>query len=230
LASPYTFKTSPYSSHSRLLALLPGPAGGRNERVLDIGCGPGYLSEQLRDRGYRVTGIERPGWGPPGGAQGFTLVEADLELGLPLLEERFDVVVCADVLEHLRDPLSMLRHIRSVLSPGGRLILSLPNSGHLYFRLVVLSGRFPKEDKGLFDGTHIHFFTWDGWVELLRKAGFAVRAAGATGVPVSLAFPSLAGNFAIRAAERLSYLLAKMWRQLFAYQFVVVATAPEDKR
>ncbi len=219
MASPYTFKASPYSSHSRLLALLPGSA----ESVLDVGCGPGYLCEALRDRGYRVTGIERAGWGPPNGAQGYRLVNADLEQGLPPLDEQFDAIVCADVLEHLRDPLAMLRQLRRVLKPGGRLILSLPNSGHLYFRLVILAGRFPKQDKGLFDRTHVHFFTWDGWVDLLREGGFSVRDVFPTGVPVGLLFPDSEGNLAIRGAEQLSYLLAKLRQQLFAYQFVVVA-------
>ena len=220
LASPYTFKASPYSSHSKLLELLP-PAEGR--RVLDIGCGPGYLCQALRDRGYEVTGIERAGWGPPEGANGFTLVEADLETGLPPLDGRFDAIVCADVLEHLRDPLTLLRQLRGVLKPGGRLIASLPNSGHLYFRLVVLSGRFPKRDKGLFDRTHVHFLTWDGWAALLRDGGFDILDVHPTSVPVSLLFPEYDGNPAIRSAEQLSYLFARLRKQLFAYQFVVVA-------
>lgn len=227
LASPYTFKASPYSSHSRLLELLPSVPGGVT-RVLDVGCGPGYLCEALRDRGYAVTGIERAGWGPPGSPRGYTVVEADLDQGLPSsLADSFDVIVCADILEHLRDPASLLRQLRARLSPGGRLIASLPNSGHLYFRLVVLAGRFPKRDKGLFDQTHVHFFTWAGWQDLFRQGGLAVGGVHFTGVPVGLLFPGHAGNLAIRAAERLSYLMAGLRKQLFAYQFVVVATAPD---
>ena len=227
LASPYTFKASPHSSHSRLLDLLPAPPRG-GTRVLDVGCGPGYLCEALRDRGYSVTGIERAGWGPTAGSRGYALVEADLDLGLPsTLDGVFDVIVCADILEHLRDPASLLRQLRARLAPGGRLIASLPNSGHLYFRLVVLSGRFPKRDKGLFDQPHLHFFTWAGWQELLRQGGLAVREVHSTGVPVGLLLPGREGNLAIRAAEGLSYLMAGLRKQLFAYQFVVVATAPD---
>ena len=229
MASPYTFKESPYSSHSKLLELLPAQPGADGRRVLDVGCGPGYLCEVLRDRGYEVTGIERDGWGPPGGPQGYRLVEADLDRGVPPLGERFDTIICADILEHLREPESILRQLRGLLAPGGRLIASLPNSGNLYFRLVVLAGRFPKHDKGLFDSTHIHFFTWDGWRKLLGKGGYSIRQVRPTGVPVRLAFPGWEGNFGIRAAERLSYLFAQLRKQIFAYQFVVSAEAERDR-
>src|SRR5262249_5417654 len=146
------------------------------------------------------------------GANGYQLLEADLEKGLPPLDGHFDAIVCADILEHLRDPGSLLRQLRSVLKPGGRLIASLPNSGHLYFRLMVVAGRFPKHDKGLFDRTHVHFFTWSGWAELLRESGFSIRDVTPTGIPVALAYPKFPGN---SAAETLSYLLAKFRKQLF---------------
>lgn len=225
--SPYAFKASPYSSHSRLLALFPPVVGGGPARVLDVGCGPGYLCEVLRDRGYQVTGVERAGWGPPAGSvKGYALVEADLEQGLPALAGGpFDAIVCADILEHLREPAALLQQLRRVLAPGGRLIASLPNSGNLYFRFVVLSGRFPKEEKGLFDRTHVHFFTWDGWNALLAEGGFTVGQVFPTGIPVGLAFPSQGESLPIRAAERLSYTLASLRKQLFAYQFVVEAAA-----
>src|SRR5436309_1579581 len=57
--SGYTYKASPYSSHSLLVDSLPPEGHGR--RVLDIGCANGYLAEILAGRGYQVVGIERPG-------------------------------------------------------------------------------------------------------------------------------------------------------------------------
>ena len=224
--SPYQFKASPYSSHARVLELLPTVTNGA--RVLDVGCGPGYLCELLTARGYRVTGLEKAGWGPPDGPRGYALIDADLDRGLPSMDARFDVIVCADVLEHLRDPAALLRQLRGVLAPGGRLIASLPNSGHLYFRLVTLSGRFPKLDKGLFDRTHIHFFTWDGWCALFTAAGFRIRTAIPTSVPVDLALNADSEAGAVRAAEWISYRLARLRKQLFAYQFVVEAFRAEE--
>jgi SAM-dependent methyltransferase len=163
LASPYTFKASPYSSHSKLLELLP-PAEGR--RVLDIGCGPGYLCQALRDRGYEVTGIERAGWGPPEGANGFTLVEADLETGLPPLDGRFDAIVCADVLEHLRDPLTLSASCAAETRwPADR----MPPTRHLYFRLCRFPAAFQARQRACLIA-RVHFLTDVGWASLSATA------------------------------------------------------------
>jgi len=221
-ASLYTFKPSPYSSHSALLAWLPEP--GRGRRVLDLGCAGGRMAAFLASRGYDVTGVERPGHAGSDFPREVCLVEADLEAGLPPLEGRFDFVLCADVLEHLRNPESLLRQIHGVLAPDGTLLASLPNSGNLYFRLTVLSGRFPQHDKGLFDRTHLRFYTWDGWRNLLETSGFQIGAVQSTGIPVGLAFPTRQNSLAVRAAERVSYELARAWKRLFAYQFVVQAS------
>ncbi len=217
----YEFKPTPYSSHILLVSTLP--ENGAGKRVLDVGCGNGYLGKILADRGFTVTGIEQRGGTDSSFPANVRLVEADLEAGLPSLDGKFDYVICADILEHLRDPQRLLTQIRQVLLAEGRLIASLPNSGNLYFRLVVLSGRFPQDDKGLFDRTHVRFFTWDGWHELLSQAGFAVEHCESSCMPIGLAFPSAGSSLPIRGAEWVSYIMAKVWKRLFAYQFVVKA-------
>ena len=216
----YTLKHGPYSSHSLLLRHLPADSRGR--RVLDVGCATGYLSDILTRRGFQVTAIDRYGIAPPPGTE---FIHADLDNGLPPLAHSFEYIVCADVLEHLRDPLRMLCDCHARLAPGGALILSLPNSGHWYFRWNVLLGRFPQQDRGLFDRTHLHFYTWDGWVDLLHRGGFEIEHADSAAVPIGLALPRWDGSLAIRAMERLSYVAAHMWKRLFAYQFIVRARA-----
>ena len=221
LAAPYQLKPGPWSSHSLLLGALPGAGDGR--RVLDAGCGPGYLGALLAARGYRVTGIESPGRAGADFPADVELIEADLDRGLPPLDARYDFILCADVLEHLREPAALLGSLRAVLAPGGRLIASLPNSGHAYFRWTVLRGRFPAEDRGLFDRTHLHFYTWSGWRELFAGAGFRIESVQPTGVPVGLAVPGWENTSLVRMLEKLSYTSARVWKTMFAYQFVVTA-------
>ena len=219
--SHYTFKPSPYSSHAILLALFPAVTS--KARVLDLGCGNGYLAAILASRGYDVTGVEQPGGYDQPFPANVHLVPADLEAGLPDLDGLFDYVVCGDILEHLRQPERLLAQLRARLAPGGVIVASLPNSGNIYFRLTVLAGRFPQEDKGLFDRTHVRFYTFDGWRRLFAGNGYDWEQAHPTGIPIGLRFPNSPESLLVRGAERLSYLLARLRRQLFAYQFVVVA-------
>lgn len=218
----YQLKSGPYSSHTLLLAEFPLQGGGR--RVLDVGCAAGYLSEILVERGFAVTCIDWPGSPHP------TTVEfagADLDDGLPPLDGRFDYIICADVLEHLRAPSQLLRECRGRLAPGGVLVASLPNSAHAYFRWNILMGRFPQHERGLFDSTHLHYYAWGGWVDLLAGAGFRVEAARSSGVPVGLAWPRWDGTPPVRALEWLSFQCARAWKSLFAYQFIVRARAEQ---
>jgi SAM-dependent methyltransferase len=214
----YQFKAKPYSSHTMLLKQFP--ADGEGRRVLDVGCADGYVAEILAGRGFAVTGVDFPSTRHN---DSFRFVGGDLDGGLPRLDEAYDYIICADVLEHLRDPLGMLRECRRHLAPGGVLIGSLPNSGHAYFRWNVLMGRFPRHDKGLFDRTHLQFYMRDGWVDLLTRAGFRVDHLEVSGVPVGLALPRWEGSAAVQFLEWLSHRLACLWKTLFAYQFVVRA-------
>ena len=217
----YELKPTPFSSHLLLTGSLPQRSAGK--RVLDVGCGNGYLGKILAERGFDVTGIEQSGGTDAEFPASVRLVEANLETGLPPLDGKFDFILCADILEHLRDPMRLLKQLKERLAPGGELIASLPNSGNLYFRLVILSGRFPQDDKGLFDRTHVRFYTWDGWHRLFEESGFRIEAVKSSCIPVGLAVPAMSESLPIRIAERISYEMAKVWKRLFAYQFVVTA-------
>jgi SAM-dependent methyltransferase len=214
--SRYQFKAARYSSHTLLLEEFPERGDGK--RVLDVGCAIGYLSEILAQRGFSVTSIDWPNSPHPPTVE---FAGADLDDGLPPLRGEFDYIICADVLEHLRAPLELLKECRARLAPGGTLVGSLPNSGHFYFRWNILRGRFPQHQRGLFDSTHLHFYTWDGWQKLLNRAGLRVETVHCSGVPVSLAFPRWEGSLAVRSLEWLSFQAAGVWKTMCAYQFIV---------
>jgi SAM-dependent methyltransferase len=217
-SSPYTLKPQLHSSHSILLELVP--AKGKGRALLDVGCADGYLSRIFAERGFSVTAIDVPG-GRRVMSDGIRYLEADLDGGLPALDRNFDFVVCADILEHLRNPSSLLGQIRAQIREGGQLIASLPNSGNIYFRLNVLCGRFPAHDRGLFDRTHLHFYTWDGWRVLLGGARFRIVTVRTSVIPFSLFWPGMPRFTAM--LESLYAVAARVWSKLFAYQFIVVA-------
>ena len=160
------------NSHTLMVELV-----GSSKRVLDVGCANGYLAEVLVGHGCKVSGVE---YDPVAAEEARkhleTLVVGDLEqldLVAELGEGRFDVIVFGDVLEHLRDPLPVLRQARALLAPGGYVVISIPNIAHGAVRLTLLQGRFDYRPLGLLDSTHIRFFTRDNLKALLHEAGFA---------------------------------------------------------
>jgi SAM-dependent methyltransferase len=136
------------------------------------------MTRILRDRGCQVVAIEidaeMSAQAEPY-CERVILGDLDhMDLEAKLGQDQFDVIVAADVLEHLKDPAAVLRAIKKRLRPGGYLVLSVPNVAHGSVRLALLQGRFDYTDLGLLDRTHLRFFTRQTIVELLRDAGFAV--------------------------------------------------------
>ena len=151
---------------------------GGNKRVLEFGCASGYVSRVLRDRGCKVVGIEID---PEFASQAKEFCEdviignaEELDLESILTERSFDVAVFGDVLEHMSDPLGMLRRVRQWLVPDGYVVASLPNIAHGAVRLALLDGRFDYTPEGLLDETHLRFFTHDTIKDLFHQAGFVL--------------------------------------------------------
>lgn len=143
--------------------------------VLDVGCSIGQLGGALREKkSCTVYGIDINAYSieQAKGYLNFALC-ADITK-TPFIEiypqQRFDYIIFADVLEHLPDAVSTLLHAQEVLSPGGSILISIPNVAHASVRLALLEGRFEYCDLGLLDKTHVRFYTRDSLLELLDKA------------------------------------------------------------
>jgi methionine biosynthesis protein MetW len=152
------------------------PAGAR--RVLDLGCASGALGAALRARGAQVVGIERDAaYAARARERLDDVIEADLETLDPAQLGTFDVLIAGDVLEHLADPWTVLRRFAALLEPGGTAVVSLPNVRHweTVFAIAV-QGRFPRRNEGVFDATHLRWFTLhDAW-SLVEQAGLTVES------------------------------------------------------
>lgn len=151
---------------------------GDATRILELGPATGYMSRALADRGASVVAIEID---PEMAARAESFCERvivgdldSLNLDEELGDERFDVIVAADVLEHLKDPLGVLRTLRSFLNPGGHFVISIPNIAHGSVRLALLSGEFNYRDLGLLDATHLRFFTRETLIEMLDAAELGI--------------------------------------------------------
>jgi 2-polyprenyl-3-methyl-5-hydroxy-6-metoxy-1,4-benzoquinol methylase len=143
---------------SDLLPLIPASA----RRVLDIGCGAGRLGESIKARQQaEVFGIELD----PDAARVATgrldqVLVGDVEhMELPFSPGTFDAIICGDVLQHLSDPLHLLRQARTWLTPEGRLIASIPNVRHWSTLVSLLDGNWTQQPAGLLDFGHRQFFT-----------------------------------------------------------------------
>ena len=201
-----------HSGHNKLLALV-----GTRMRVLDVGCSSGYLARPLVAAGCTVVGLEVD---PDAAAVAREVCEdvlvGDVEtMELPLEPGSFDVVLCGDVLEHLRDPEAFLVRVRPFLRPAGRLVLTTPNVANWSMRLGLLAGRWRYTERGILDRTHTHLFTRRTLVETLERAGYRIETLDFT-VPL----PVLRNA----TTERAAHAVGRLRPPLFAYQFVVAAT------
>jgi 2-polyprenyl-3-methyl-5-hydroxy-6-metoxy-1,4-benzoquinol methylase len=213
----YGLKDSETSSHGRILSFLGDLPP---TKVLDLGCSSGLLAERIRGMGHRVTGVDREAF-PETLERVDEFAEGDLEDGIPAAAgSGFDVVIAADVLEHLRRPERLLEDIKRVLNPGGRLVVSVPNFGHWYPRTRTVLGAFDYDQRGILDKTHYRFFTRKSLDRMLRNAGFEVRRRTEVGLPFDVLSGESKGLLAriLRVFDRVTVSVRPT---LFAYQFVI---------
>jgi len=202
---------------------------GANRRVLEIGAGPGSVTKLLKNpSNCRVTAIELDGQAIEK-LMPFCEKVYQQDLNDPAWVEvvsadgKFDVVVAADVLEHLYDPWTTLRSMRTALVENGCMVISLPHIGHNAVLSCLLNADFEYQEWGLLDKTHIRFFGINNIQTLFKSTGLKIVQA----------------EFVIRSPEQTEF--ARYWGKLpvdtrhalnanpygNVYQ-VVIRAVPED--
>jgi 2-polyprenyl-3-methyl-5-hydroxy-6-metoxy-1,4-benzoquinol methylase len=164
-------------------------------RVLDVGCGNGYLAGAYAALGHEVVGIDLSEQGVsiarkayPGAR--FEVLAADDQVLQNLATEPFDLVVSTEVVEHLYAPRPFIQGCMSALAPGGRLIITTPYHGYLKNLLISLKGGWDQHADPLWDGGHIKLWSYRTLSRLLADGGFS--------------------NFQFRGAGRLPWLWMTM--------------------
>jgi glycosyltransferase involved in cell wall biosynthesis len=217
LNEEYQLKPSEDSSHGRILSIL----GSRPpSKILDLGCSSGLLAEQLRALGHTVTGVDHMEL--DGVAKRTDVfVKADLNDGIPAeVGGDFDIVLAADVLEHLVNPGVLMAEAKRVLAPGGTAIFCVPNVAHWYPRFRSTFGVFDYDQRGILDATHLRFFTRRSITKLIERQGYTIDRVEPVGLPLdALGAEGTRSNW-LRLIDHLSVVL---WPTMFGYQFIVEA-------
>ncbi|AEF97063.1 class I SAM-dependent methyltransferase [Methanotorris igneus] len=210
-----TLSTNPYSSHMRIVQLV-----GNNKKVLDVGCSAGHLSKVFKENGCEVVGIELDDESAKI-ARNYCIdvIKGDVEtINLNYPDEYFDVIVFGDILEHLKNPQTVLIKLRRYLKKDGYIVCSIPNIAHITVRLMLLMGKWEYEDVGLLDRTHLRFFTKKTAIKLAENAGFKIEEVYPTPWIPFFRLRKLHPIFL-----KIEYTITKMLPTLFALQFVIKA-------
>ena len=170
--SKYYFNKSKYGTHCLILRWL-----GQNKQILDVGCSFGYLGERsLQNRFYGIEVDEEAAERAKKFYQDVIVGDVEGLTDLPLSRKGFDIIIFADILEHLVRPEKTLVYLtNNFLKDNGRVVVSLPNTAHLSIRLKLLVGRFEYTEVGILDKTHLHFYTFKSAKKLISDSGLEVE-------------------------------------------------------
>jgi len=171
---------------------------GSNKSVIDFGCAGGYFAKMLAKNNCQVTGVDLNPEAAKAAEQYCTRVVVlnldNISIPEAFPNEKYDVAVFGDVLEHLRDPWQVLRDVHSILNPGGYVVASIPNIAHGAIRLSLLQGHFNYTKDGILDNTHLRFFTRESVKALFEESGYFLESVDRTQADIfenTTAFPQL---------------------------------------
>lgn len=146
--------------------------------VLELGCAMGSTLNRIKRLwpNAKIHGVEYDPKVAEVASHITDIRQGDVEnMVIPYEQKQFDYIICADVLEHLRDPEATVRRFMPYLKDDGHFLISLPNIRHqAVILMLALQGRFDYDDSGILDRTHIKFFTKDTAIEMLERAGLEV--------------------------------------------------------
>jgi SAM-dependent methyltransferase len=170
------YKTSSHLMYKKMRLILNYVKKG--ESLIDIGCGTGEFIIQLKDRFGSLVGVDTS---PDAiefikkriGKDHKILLQCGTLDSFHFPAEHFNVCLCLDVLEHIKDLSPLLQEIYRVLKPGAELIVTVPN-----WYDMIISGVFKK------DPFHVNTMTPWGWMNRLRKAGFKIKCCRAVDFPI----------------------------------------------
>ena len=194
------------STHSIIIETITNSI--EKGKALDVGCSTGYIGRLLKDMGFYVVGIDIS-------KRAIDKAKKYIDKAYVcdiencnfdnILDEKFDVIILADVIEHLFDPEQVLVVLKKFLNENGFFVISIPNIANWRARLSLLLGKWEYKRTGLFDYGHIRFFTLESFTKLLKSCGLKI---------VDMKIFPRKGKYKI---------LNKIFPRLFSFQYIIKA-------
>jgi glycosyltransferase involved in cell wall biosynthesis len=215
----YDLKLGYSSSHTAAI-----DAARAGNRVLDIGCGQGFVAQELAAKGCKVTGMDQYIPGASSQNAGIDFIRWNLDRPeFPVNVSGFDQIMMLDIIEHLKEPETFMDELRfAAACKRPEVVITTANIGFFVTRLMLLFGQFNYGRKGILDATHTRLFTFRSLKALLEQSGYNVLEV--RGIPAP--FPKAIGNnFVSRFLIRANEALIRLSKGFFSYQIFVRAVA-----
>ncbi len=178
----------------------------KNKKILDMGCATGYIGSELKMMGNYVVGVDIS---EPAVKQAREKLDEAYAMNIvgdwpeEIKKRKFDLIIMAEILEHVFDPANILKKAHSILAEGGEAIITTPNILAWHHRIKFVFGKFKYENQGTFDFGHIRFFTYPYLKKILNESGFRIVKEN------HIIYPG-----------KLTKIL-RFWPSMFANQFIV---------
>src|SRR3990167_2544610 len=230
------------------------PPTKQDEAILDIGAGRGILSAHLKKLGYKTYIIEaNPSIAEQARHHADYGICADLhdieKIKLVLQNKKFKYIIFSDVLEHVFDPVQVLRNYQPFLSNHGKVIVSLPNVANWLVRLRLMFGVFNYEMTGVMDRTHIRFFTFKSAKKMLETSTYIINKIDSTPFIVRAFLPIIKKmlshssdhyqtisiiespyyQFYTKYIYPIEYGFSRLLPSLFSFRIILVASNPGEE-
>lgn len=220
--------SSTYSCHVRMDIIQLIDFSKKPRTVLEAGCacGSNFIEIKNHVSDIKCTGIELNAHSAAIAKLFADVYAMDLEkLDRPEWHDKFDIIVMGDILEHLKDPWQAVRNMFCLQSPGGEILISVPNIMHFSIFNQMFHGDWEYEDAGILDRTHLRFFTKKTAQRLLEQAGYQIRSI------TSIQWFSNRGPQMQEFINKLRPLLSNgiEMEQILSEQWIIVGEKPKEK-
>ena len=197
-----------------ILTLIPT----NTKKVLDVGCSAGELGKNLKEKLHveEVIGIEfnEDAAKIASGHLDEVFIGNVEDINLPFESDYFDCIIYADILEHLINPWAVLKKHKNLLKGDGFIIISIPNIRHIHTFSNLLRGNWKYVSRGIFDKTHLRFFTLKSVTESLNNAGYSI-------VILKRNYRLFEGSGKFASVAKV--LSCWIFRDFFTFQYLIVA-------